>query len=107
LPQLFVEQPDDRLSASLTDAVVATASADGDVAARERYQRTQRELQDILDWLDTADLDDLDLSRLRHQLDGRAVGLEAAAKDREADKRAMGSGGTQRRHVGAGWLEVK
>jgi uncharacterized membrane protein YebE (DUF533 family) len=53
LHQLFVEEPDDGLSASLTDAVVATASADGDVAARERYQRTQRELHDVLGWLDT------------------------------------------------------
>jgi hypothetical protein len=53
LHQLLVEEPDDGLSASLTDAVVATASADGDVAARERYQRTQRELHDVLGWLDT------------------------------------------------------
>jgi hypothetical protein len=109
LHQLFDEEPDDRLSASLTDAVVATASADGDVAARERYQRTQRELHDVLDWLFTADLDDDDddLARLRRQVDRRATRLEAAAKDREAEKRAMVSSGTQRRHVGAGWLEVK
>jgi hypothetical protein len=107
LHQLFVEEPDDGLSASLTDAVVATASAERDVAARERYQQTQRELHDVLGWLDTADLDDDDLGRLRRQLDRRATGLEAAAKDREADQRAMVSGGTQRRHVGAGWLEVK
>jgi hypothetical protein len=108
LHQLFVEEPDDGLSASLTDAVVATASStDGDVAARERYQRTQRELHNVLGWLESADLDDDDLARLRRQLDGRATGLEAAAKDREAAERAMVSGGTQRRHVGAGWLEVK
>jgi hypothetical protein len=107
LHQLFVEEPDDGLSASLTDAVVATASTDGDVGARERYQQTQRELHEVLVWLDTADLDDDDLARLRCQLDRRATGLEAAAKDREAVGRAMISGGTQRRPVGAGWLEVK
>jgi hypothetical protein len=53
LHQLFVEEPDDGLSAAPTDAVVATASVDGDAAARERYQRTQRELHDVLGWLDT------------------------------------------------------
>jgi hypothetical protein len=53
LHQLFVEEPDDGLLAAPTDAVVATASVDGDVAARERYQRTQRELHDVLGWLDT------------------------------------------------------
>jgi phage shock protein A len=101
LHQLFVEEPGDGLSASVTDAVVATASAERDVAARERYQQTQRKLHDVLGWLDTADLDDDDLARVRRQVDRRATAIEAAAKDRDADKRAMVSGGTQRRRTDA------
>jgi hypothetical protein len=49
LHQLVTQQtPSEVLSAILTDAVVATASARPDAETLERYRRTQRELDDWL-----------------------------------------------------------